>query len=161
MKLKIYYSNEQEVMPVGAELKALITKAVCTVIESEKYINNIVTSAYEKDGELSVTFTDNAHIREVNLNTRNIDSETDVLSFPMFEDVVDIAEDFSFGDILISLEKAAEQAEVFGHSFEREVAFLTVHSMLHLIGYDHMEEAEDEEMRSKQRSIMKKLDLEV
>ncbi len=161
MKLKFYFSNEQDKLPVTPAIKDLVIKAAATVIESEKYINNIVISAYDKHGELSVTFTDNAQIREVNLNTRGIDSETDVLSFPMFEGVVDAVEEISFGDILLSLEKAQEQAETYGHSFEREVAFLTVHSMLHLIGYDHIEEAEEAEMREKQRKIMKKLGLTV
>ncbi len=161
MKLKIYFSNEQKSIHITSALKELSVKSVCTVIEAEKDINNIVISSYKKHGELSVTFKDNAHIREVNLNTRGIDSETDVLSFPMFEDVVDAAEEFTFGDILLSLEKAESQAEEFGHSFDREVAFLTVHSMLHLLGYDHMEEEEEAEMREKQRNVMKRLGLEV
>ncbi len=161
MRLKFYFRNDQEEITVTPEIKDLIIKATATVIEAEKYVNNIVISAYDKAGEISVTFTNNAQIREVNLNARGIDSETDVLSFPMFDDVVDVAENFSFGDILLSLEKAEEQAESYGHSFEREVAFLTVHSMLHLIGYDHIEESEEAEMREKQRNIMKILGLEV
>lgn len=161
MKLKIYYSNAQEKLPVSKEMKALITKAVSAVIESERYINNLVMSLYEKGAELSVTFTDNEGIHAENLRMRGVDAPTDVLSFPMFEDVADTEGDCSFGDILLSLEKAEEQAELYGHSYEREVVFLVVHSMLHLIGYDHMEEEEEKEMRSKQREIMKKLGLQV
>ena len=161
MKLKLYFSNEQDVFEVSPSLKDLIIKAICTVIESEKYINNIVISAYNNPCEISVTFTDNDGIRKINSATRGIDSETDVLSFPMFDGVVDTDAETSLGDILISLERAEEQAYTFGHSFEREVAFLVVHSVLHLIGYDHVEEDEEREMRSKQRVIMKKLHLEV
>ena len=161
MKLKIYFSNEQDKIEVTPAIKDLIVKSVCTVIESEKFINNIVISAYNNPCEVSVTFTDNDGIRAVNNETRGIDSETDVLSFPMFDGVVDKVSETSLGDILISLEKAEEQSYVFGHSFEREVAFLVVHSMLHLIGYDHIEESDEAEMRSKQRVIMKKLHLEV
>lgn len=161
MKLKLYFSNEQEKIEVTPVLKDLIIKAVCTVIESEKYINNIVLSAYNNPCEISVTFTDNEGIRCVNNETRGIDSETDVLSFPMFDGVVDTDMETSLGDILLSLEKAEQQSYTFGHSFEREVAFLVVHSVLHLIGYDHIDEDDDREMRSKQRAIMKKLHLEV
>lgn len=161
MKLRIYFSNAQEKLPVTNEMKKLITKAVSAVIESERYINNLVMSLYDKGAELSVTFTDNEGIHSENLRMRGVDAPTDVLSFPMFEDVADTEGDCSFGDILLSLEKADEQAALYGHSYEREVIFLVVHSMLHLIGYDHMEEDEEQEMRSKQREIMKKLGLEV
>lgn len=161
MKLKIYFSNEQDKIKLTGEVKELIIKTVSTVIESEKYINNIVISAAKKSASLSVTFTDNENIRRVNLENRGIDSETDVLSFPMFEDFIDIDGEFSFGDILLSLEKAQEQAELYDHSFEREVAFLTAHSMLHLLGYDHIEEEDEKVMREKQREVMKRLHLEV
>ena len=161
MKIKIYFSNEQEKIALSPEIKGLMVKTVATVIESEKYINNIVISAAKKLASLSVTFTDNETIKEVNRLNRGVDSETDVLSFPMFEDFIDVEGEFSFGDIMISLEKAQEQAELYDHSFEREVAFLTAHSMLHLLGYDHIEEDDEKVMREKQREIMKKLHLEV
>ena len=161
MKLKIYFSNEQDKVKLTPDVKGLLVKTVATVIESEKYINNIVISSVNKSASLSVTFTDNEKIKEVNKLNRGIDSETDVLSFPMFDDFIDIEGEFSFGDILLSLEKAKEQAELYDHSFEREVAFLTAHSMLHLLGYDHIEEEDEKVMRAKQREIMKKLHLEV
>ena len=161
MKLKLYFTNEQDKIAVTPALKDLIIKTVCTVIESEKYINNIVISAYNNPCEISITFTDNEGIRSVNNETRGIDSETDVLSFPMFDGVVDTDMETSLGDILLSLEKAEQQSYTFGHSLEREVAFLVAHSVLHLIGYDHIEEDEEREMRSKQRGIMKKLHLEL
>lgn len=161
MKLKLYFSNEQDKIAVTPALKDLIIKTVCTVIESEKYINNIVMSAYNNPCEISVTFTDNEGIRIVNNDTRGIDLETDVLSFPMFDGVVDTSVETSLGDILLSLEKAEQQSYTFGHSLEREVAFLVAHSVLHLVGYDHIEEDDEREMRSKQRTIMKKLHLEI
>lgn len=161
MKIKIYFSNNQEKVALTPEIKGLMVKTVATVVESEKYINNIVISAANKLASLSVTFTDNETIKEVNRLNRNVDSETDVLSFPMFEDFIDVEGEFSFGDIMLSLEKAQEQAELYDHSFEREVAFLTAHSMLHLLGYDHIEEDDEKVMREKQREIMKKLHLEV
>ena len=161
MKLKLYFSNGQDKIAVTPALKDLIIKTVCTVIESEKYINNIVMSAYNNPCEISVTFTDNEGIRIVNNDTRGIDSETDVLSFPMFDGVVDTSVETSLGDILLSLEKAEQQSYTFGHSLEREVAFLVAHSVLHLVGYDHIEEDDEREMRSKQRTIMKKLHLEI
>ena len=161
MKLKLYFSNEQDKIAVTPALKDLIIKTVCTVIESEKYINNIVMSAYNNPCEISVTFTDNEGIRIVNNDTRGIDSETDVLSFPMFDGVVDTSVETSLGDILLSLEKAEQQSYTFGHSLEREVACLVAHSVLLLVGYDHIEEDDEREMRSKQRTIMKKLHLEI
>ena len=114
-----------------------------------------------------MTFTDNEGIRAVNSQFRGIDAPTDVLSFPLTEyesvsfPVADEPES-SLGDIVISLERADEQAKEFGHSFEREIAFLTVHSMLHLLGYDHVNsEEEDAEMRRRQREILESIGLGV
>lgn len=106
------------------------------------------------DAEISLTFTDNEGIREINREYRDIDRATDVLSFPMLEFNDDI-EDAEYetenglvmlGDIVISIERAREQAEEFGHSLRRELAFLTAHSMLHLLGYDHVDDAIGEKM---------------
>ena len=113
---------------------------------------------------VSVTFTDNEGIREKNREFRNIDAATDVLSFPMYDmKNGDMPEDFGnceLGDIVLSLEKAAEQASEYGHSYKRECAFLTVHSTLHLLGYDHVNsKEEDENMRAHQRVVMEKLGL--
>ena len=107
-------------------------------------------------------------IREVNKNERGVDKVTDVLSFPFLDakngDITVSDEDFyegylSLGDIVISLERAKEQAEEYGHSFEREAGFLTCHSMLHLLGYDHIDEADRAIMRKKEEEILKKLKL--
>ncbi|MGN1410871.1 MAG: rRNA maturation RNase YbeY [Eubacteriales bacterium] len=157
MKLKIYFSNEQNKLKAGFSLRHLIKKAVKTALECENFT---------RDCMVSVTFTDNAQIREKNREFREIDAPTDVLSFPMYDmkngDMPLEGEICELGDIVLSLERAQEQANEFGHSYERECAFLTVHSVLHLLGYDHVNSEEEEnEMREHQRVIMKKLGLEI
>lgn len=114
------------------------------------------------DAELSVTFTDNDGIWELNREYRNVDRPTDVLSFPMYSfvdgDVPPKGVTVLLGDMVLSVERAEEQAAEFGHSVKREVAFLTVHSMLHLLGYDHETSEDDErEMFALQDVIMDKL----
>ena len=156
--LMIYFENSQDGMEITYKLKRLVRLSVEAALAFEGYGNTC---------EVSVTFTDDAGIRELNKNFRNIDSATDVLSFPLFdfegseEPAVDELENM-LGDIVISLERAEAQAEEFGHSFEREVAFLTVHSMLHLLGYDHVNSEEEElDMRRRQTAIMEMLGLAV
>ena len=150
MKLKIIFSNEQDKFPAGFKLKYIVKKAVKGAL---KYMS------FSYDAEVSVTFTDNEGIRELNREYREKDSATDVLSFPMYDfksgDVPFEGERAELGDIVLSLERADEQAKQFGHSFKRECAFLTVHSMLHLLGYDHETGPEDEaEMFALQDKIM-------
>ena len=148
-------------------------------LDYETIIRQVVEKAmdYEKcpyEAEVNVTLTDNAAIHEINREYRDIDRATDVLSFPMIEyetpadfdaleDVMDqFPEDYfnpdtgelMLGDIVISVEKVEEQAEKYGHSKERELAFLTAHSMMHLFGYDHMEEDEAKVMEAKQREVL-------
>lgn len=144
-------------------------------IPYESIIRDIIpaTLDYEEcpyEAEVNVILTDNAAIHEINREQRGIDAPTDVLSFPMvdfeeesnFDHVEDYVEDYfnpetgelMLGDIVISVEKVMEQAENYGHSLERELAFLIAHSMLHLCGYDHMEEEEREVMEQKQREIL-------
>ena len=156
MELKIYFENEQNKEKVDYDLKILLRHAIIETLEYE---------GHDKVTEVSLTFTDNEKIHALNKQFRNVDRPTDGLSFPL----LDAESDDGFmppeletmlGDIVISLEKAREQSEEFGHSFEREVAFLTVHSMLHLLGYDHEKsEADDADMRLRQRIIMNKLGL--
>ena len=155
----IYFTNSQDQFPVTYGMKMLIRQAV---------IHTLVYEGFGNGCEVSVTFTDNAGIQELNKKFRQIDKPTDVLSFPLFDFEGDCEEPpidemiSNLGDIVISLERAEEQAEEFGHSFKREVAFLTVHSMLHLLGYDHEKsEEEDKEMRAKQTEIMRIMGLEV
>jgi probable rRNA maturation factor len=140
--------------------------------ESSYYLKRVVREAvkatldYEDfpyDAEVSVTFCDNEYIRGLNKEYRGIDRHTDVLSFPMYEggEIREIEGDIALGDIVLSLERALEQAKEYGHSFEREVSFLTVHSTLHLIGYDHeLGEEQEREMFALQDEIMKIIGLE-
>lgn len=151
MKNTIYIANDQDKLPVSPALRGLVCRAVN---------KTLVYEDFRKDAEVSVTFTDNEKIRELNRNYRNIDRATDVLSFPMFDEDYDDGLPAALGDIVISLEKAKSQSEEYGHSFERECAFLTVHSVLHLLGYDHETGVEDEkEMFFRQDEIMKLLGL--
>ena len=157
-KLMIYFENNQEKAVITYKLKRLIRMSVEATLAYEEI---------ERDLEVSVTFTDDEGIRKLNRSYRKIDRATDVLSFPLFdfEGEDDALADETcnmLGDIVLSLERAAAQAEEFGHSFEREVSFLTVHSMLHLLGYDHETSEEDElDMRRRQTEIVEMLGLAV
>lgn len=149
--------------------------------EIEKNIVNIIEYALQEEKvnipcEVSIIFVDNEKIKEINNENRNIDKVTDVLSFPMLDYekgkvFKDIYKDFNFsyvdlddgslvlGDIVLSLEKAKEQSLEFNHSFIREVIYLTIHSVLHLLGYDHMEEDEKSVMRKREEQILEKFHL--
>ena len=141
----------------------------------EEIINDIVLASldYEEcpyEAEVNVILTDNDAIQEINREHRCIDAPTDVLSFPMvdykvpsdFDHVEDAVEDYFnpetgeliLGDIVISVDKVEEQADKYGHSQTRELAFLVAHSMLHLCGYDHMEDGEREQMEERQKKIL-------
>ncbi|MDD6308891.1 MAG: rRNA maturation RNase YbeY [Clostridia bacterium] len=130
--------NEQKAHSFTIQARLLIRRAIRASIAAMGGGNH----------EVSVLITDNAGIRELNRTYRQIDRETDVLSFPMEDDGL------LLGDIVLSLEKAYAQAEEYGHSPAREMGFLTVHSMLHLYGYDHMEEEERVEMRRMEEKIL-------
>ena len=157
MNLKIDFCNRQRKEQVGDDLRGLVAGALRAAFEYE---------GLEGDAEVSVTFVSDAGIRRFNREYRGIDRATDVLSFPLFEggDVEDAfdGEEYQLGDVVLSLERARAQSELYGHSFEREVAFLCVHSALHLMGYDHERgESGEQDMRRRQRDIMKILGLEV
>ena len=159
MNLKIDFENDQEIVPVTYRLKMLIRAAVEATLDYEQYGNPV---------EVSVTFTDNEKIRALNQKFRGVDRATDVLSFPLFDYTGEQEEppvdEFvgMLGDVVISLEQAKKQAEEYGHGFEREAAFLTVHSMLHLLGYDHETGEEDEaDMRRRQSEILERMGLGV
>lgn len=158
--MTIYIENETEVeFPFSVD--ELVEKVCTAVLDSEG-------CPYES--QVSVILTDNENIREVNLETRDIDRATDVLSFPnvafINEGIFDIDEndeadyfdpdtgELILGDIMISVDKVYEQAESYGHSVEREFAFLVAHSMFHLCGYDHMTESEAKVMEKKQEDIL-------
>ena len=151
-KLRIYFESDTE-LPVSYGLKMLLRRAVTETLRYE---------GIASDCEVSVTFTDNEGIHALNKEYRNIDRPTDVLSFPQIDyESGEIAEG-ALGDIVLSLQRADEQAREFGHSFDRECAFLCVHSMLHLLGYDHeLSEEDDADMRKRQRDIMEIMGLSV
>lgn len=159
--MKVSILNQQSELPVTKAVRDLIKSAAEATLKFFDLTDNV---------EISVMLTDNEEIRTLNKLHRNIDRATDVLSFPMFEydEAGNIQEEFAelnetgevcLGDIVISLERAAEQAEEYGHSYEREVGFLTVHSMLHLLGYDHMTPDEEKEMFGYQKEILKVMGL--
>lgn len=155
--MKLFLENRQNKKEVTLELEKMIK----TAIESTLELENI-----KVETEVSMILIDNAEIHELNKQFRSVDRPTDVLSFPQLEGedfnmainddtALDIDEEaVMLGDIALSLERADEQASEYGHSFEREVAYLTVHSMLHLLGYDHMEDEEKKIMREKEEKVM-------
>lgn len=155
MSNKVYITNHQKAVKIPSGLRILIRRSCNAVLEYEKF---------EGPAEISVTFVDNAAIKELNAQYRGKDMPTDVLSFPLGENgVYDKNEDTGaslLGDIVISMEKAMEQAELYGHALQREVAFLTVHSMLHLLGYDHETGGlEAVRMREKEEAVLIQLGL--
>lgn len=148
MNLTVDFKDEQEIYEIRVAMKAIIRKAI---------FNTLVYEGFDKDVEVSVSFTDNEKIRELNNKYRGKDSPTDVLSFPMFDSFDDMMymDIVPLGDIVISLEKAKEQAHNFFHGSYHELAFLSIHSTLHLLGYDHETSKEDEEdMFRRQKEIM-------
>lgn len=113
----------------------------------------------ESRTEISVSFVEAEEIKRLNAEYRQVDSVTDVLSFPQFDDMSDIPEEgeICLGDVVICRQRAEEQAEEFGHSFEREIIYLFTHSILHLLGYDHMTDEDKSEMRAREEEVMEYL----
>ena len=130
--------------------------------KTEKYMRKSAEECVLREGldaercAVSVTFTDKDGIKELNRDYRGVDSVTDVLSFPQYDDFEEIPGEgeILLGDVVICRERAAEQAREFGHSLDREMIYLFTHSILHLLGYDHMEEEEKREMRLKEEEVM-------
>jgi probable rRNA maturation factor len=152
-RVKVYIKNKQNIVKIPVGIKMLIRRCCQAVLTTENFDHNT---------EVSVSFVSNAEIQKLNKLYRDKDAPTDVLSFPLSEgDNYDINEETGFvvlGDVVISLETAVKQADMFGHSLEREVGFLTVHSMLHLLGYDHETSLLDERiMREKEEEVLDKL----
>ncbi|WP_459480399.1 rRNA maturation RNase YbeY [Clostridium saccharoperbutylacetonicum] len=163
----IYVDNRQDILYVKEEFVDKLKNVIEFALEEEQV--NIQC-------EVSLVFVDNSEIKEINKDTRGIDKETDVLSFPMLEyenkkvfkemylDYKFLPSDFDgeelvLGDIVLSLEKAMEQSKEYNHSYEREAAYLVVHSVLHLLGYDHMEDEDKKIMRNREEEILNKLDI--
>lgn len=152
--MKIYF---EEGHAVPEELLQKMTEAAEYAVESENMHN-----LDKKRCEISVTFVDLDEIHELNKQYRGVDKPTDVLSFPQFDDLEEeIPEvcEICLGDVVICEQKAREQAEEFGHSFGRELVYLFTHSVLHLLGYDHMEDDEKKAMREREEEIMKQIGL--
>ena len=155
MKNKIYIDNRQSKSEVSQEIKQLVKKSCNMVLRLERF---------SSPAEVSIVFIDNNEIRSLNNLYRGIDSETDVLSFPLGEEAqYDINEEngtYLLGDIVISIEKAEEQAALYEHALQREIAYLIVHSMYHLLGYDHELGADKAtQMRLREEEALKKLGL--
>lgn len=153
-KVKVLIKNGQKTVKIPTGIRLLIRRCCNAVLISE---------GIDVTAEVSVTFVDNEQIHRLNREYRNVDRPTDVLSFPMadrehLEQVKDPEDVQMLGDIVISMEKAMEQAHLYGHSLQREIAFLTVHSMLHLLGYDHEDGGlKAVQMREKEESVLQKL----
>ncbi|KFX57980.1 rRNA maturation RNase YbeY [Clostridium botulinum] len=163
----IYVDNRQEKMEVSDEFTNHLEKVIEFALKEEDV--NI-------SSEISLLFVDNEEIREINNETRNIDRDTDVLSFPMldypekkvfkevytennFSEADFDGDDLVLGDVVLSLERALEQSKEYNHSYEREASYLVVHSVLHLLGYDHMEEEDKVKMRKREEEILTALDI--
>ena len=154
-RVKVYISNQQNAVKIPTGIRLLVRRCCSAVLQMEEFFD---------PAEVSVTFVDNEQIRELNAEYRNKDSATDVLSFPLGEngeyDVNMETGALLLGDIIISVPRAIEQAEMYSHSLRREIGFLTVHSMLHLLGYDHENEGiEAVRMREKEEQVLNKLGL--
>lgn len=154
-QVKVIISNDQKKAIIPRGIRLLVRRCCNAVLQEE---------GFEEKAEVSVRFVDNEIIHELNSQFRNIDRPTDVLSFPLGEDgEYDVNYDTGallLGDIVISVERAMEQAEEYNHSLQREIGFLTVHSMLHLLGYDHENGGlEEVRMREKEETVLTQLGL--
>ena len=157
MSVKVNIVDKQKKIKLPTGTRLLVRKA-CTA--------TLVEENFEETAEVDVTFVTDEQIKAINLEFRNIDSATDVLSFPLGENGIYDKNPATgakmLGDVIISVEHAVTQAELYGHGFEREVAFLTVHSVLHLLGYDHVNGGiEQAIMREKEERILDELGLAV
>lgn len=155
-KIRVIITNAQKKVRVPTGLRMLIRRSCIAVLRNEDF---------QGPAEISVTFVDNAEIRKLNAQYRDKDIETDVLSFPMgsngeYDTNLDTGAKI-LGDVVISIEKAMEQANLYGHGLEREVGYLTVHSVLHLLGYDHIEPLDKVHMREREENVMHQLGLDV
>ena len=154
-KIRVIISNRQKQVKIPTGVRMLIRRCCHAVLQMESFPDS---------AEISVSFVDNEQIREMNKQYREKDSATDVLSFPMGENgQYDVNHETGakiLGDIVISVPKAVEQARTYGHSLEREIGYLTAHSMLHLLGYDHENGGlERVRMREKEERVMRELGL--
>ena len=155
IKLKAYFVNRQKEEQVSAELRTFLRKCIRATL---------IADGYDDFFEVYVTLVNDKQIHEMNLEHRGVDAPTDVLSFPMGEDgVYDIDPEtgaYMLGDVVLNVSRIRLQAEEYGHSFEREAGYLTIHSILHLLGYDHVDEGEmKKQMRAKEEQVLESLHL--
>ncbi|MDU1953982.1 MAG: rRNA maturation RNase YbeY [Peptoniphilus lacydonensis] len=146
--MKIYYDDRQEDIEITDEIRELIKKSVKAVLKIENLEENV---------EVSVSFVGDDEIKGLNRDFRGVDKVTDVLSFPIDDKFM--IENKILGDVIINTKRVMEQASELGHTNERELSYLTVHSILHLLGYDHMDEIEKREMREREKLAMKELSI--
>ena len=146
--MEVYYNDRQDNINITEEMKNLIEKSIKAVLKVEEL---------DDDVEVSVSFVGDEEIRDLNRDYRGVDKSTDVLSFPMDDEF--IIDNRILGDVIINTRKVMEQAEELGHSHERELSYLTVHSILHLLGYDHIEDEDKKEMREREKLSMKELEI--
>lgn len=146
--MEVYYDDRQDDIKITDEIKNLIEKSIAAVLKVENLDENV---------EVSVSFVGDEEIRDLNRDYRGVDKSTDVLSFPMDDEFIIVSR--ILGDVIINTRRVMEQAEELGHSEERELSYLTVHSILHLLGYDHMEDEDKKEMREREKLAMKELSI--
>ena len=146
--MEIYYDDRQDDIKITDEIKNLIEKSIAAVLKVENLDENV---------EVSVSFVGDEEIRDLNRDYRGVDKSTDVLSFPMDDEFIIVSR--ILGDVIINTRRVMEQAKGLGHSNERELSYLTVHSILHLLGYDHMEDEDKREMREREKLAMKELSI--
>ncbi|MDU7150554.1 MAG: rRNA maturation RNase YbeY [Peptoniphilus grossensis] len=146
--MEIYYDDRQDDIKITDEIKNLIEKSIAAVLKVENLDENV---------EVSVSFVGDEEIRDLNRDYRGVDKSTDVLSFPMDDEFIIVSR--ILGDVIINTRRVMEQAKELGHSNERELSYLTVHSILHLLGYDHMEDEDKKEMREREKLAMKELSI--
>lgn len=148
--MAVVITNEQDKIEVPATWEDKINQVAAICFAEEEI---------PAKAEVDLLFVDNGAIRELNREYRDKDAATDVLSFPMYEadEEIEDEEEILFGDIVISLERAQEQCQEYGHSLEREVMYLLVHGLLHLAGYDHMEEEDKKQMRAQEEKLLARI----
>lgn len=146
--MEVYYDDRQDDIEITEKIKSLVEKSIASVLKVEEIDDEI---------EVSVSFVGDEEIRDLNRDYRGVDRSTDVLSFPMDDEF--IIDKRILGDVIINTRRVMEQAEELGHSHERELSYLTVHSILHLLGYDHIDDEDKKKMREREKLSMKELEI--
>lgn len=149
--IDILINSRQDFLNIDDEFKKFIKRCIKATLDYEKI---------EKDVQISYLFVDNQEIKKLNKKFRNKDTVTDVLSFPGYENLEEVNSKILYlGDIVISCKRANSQAKEYEHSLKREIGYLTIHSILHLLGYNHKNKFDKKIMRSKEKDILKSIDL--